>query len=76
MKALSYVPSHGCSLRHRNRESLNATQARRRFERLLEEDMARSTNPRRFLSEAETAGVQAAIKEAEQRTSVEVKVVL
>ena len=38
--------------------------------------MARSTNPRRFLSDAETAAVHAAIKEAEQCTSAEVKVVL
>ncbi len=38
--------------------------------------MARSTNPRRFLSEAETAAVHAAIGTAEQSTSAEVKVVL
>jgi uncharacterized membrane protein len=38
--------------------------------------MARSTNPRRFLSEAETAAIHAAIREAEQGTSAEVKVVL
>lgn len=38
--------------------------------------MGRSTNPRRFLSEAETAAVHAAIREAEQCTSAEVKVVL
>ncbi len=38
--------------------------------------MARSTNPRRFLNEAETAAVRAAIREAEQSTSAEVKVVL
>ena len=36
----------------------------------------RSTNPRRFLSEAETAAVQAAIKDAERGTSAELKVVL
>ncbi len=39
-------------------------------------NMARSTNPRRFLSEAETAAVHAAIRQAEQSTSAEVKVVL
>ena len=38
--------------------------------------MARSTNPRRFLSEAEAAAVHAATREAEQNTSAEVKVVL
>ncbi len=38
--------------------------------------MARSTNPRRFLSEAETTAVGAAIRDAEQKTSAEVKVVL
>jgi uncharacterized membrane protein len=38
--------------------------------------MARSTNPRRFLSEAETAAVGAAIRQAEQSTAAEVKVVL
>jgi uncharacterized membrane protein len=38
--------------------------------------MARSTNPRGFLNEAETAAVHAAVRDAEQRTSAEVKVVL
>jgi uncharacterized membrane protein len=38
--------------------------------------MMRSTNPRTFLSEAETAAVHTAIKDAERRTSAEVKVVL
>ena len=38
--------------------------------------MGRSTNPRRFLNETETTAVGAAIKEAEQNTSAEVKVVL
>jgi uncharacterized membrane protein len=38
--------------------------------------MVRSTNPRRFLSEADTAAVQTAIRDAEQCTSAEVKVVL
>jgi len=38
--------------------------------------MARSTNPRKFLSEAETTAVGAAIQDAEQKTSAEVKVVL
>ena len=38
--------------------------------------MTRSTNPKKFLSEAETAAVHTAIKDAERRTSAEVKVVL
>jgi uncharacterized membrane protein len=38
--------------------------------------MARSTNPRRFFGEAETTAIGAAIKDAERKTSAEVKVVL
>ncbi len=38
--------------------------------------MARSTNPRKFLTEAEIAGINASIKRAERNTSAEVKVVL
>jgi len=38
--------------------------------------MGRSRNPRTFLSEAETAAVRGAIRDAEQSTSAEVKVVL
>lgn len=38
--------------------------------------MARSTNPEKFLCEAETLGVDAAVKQAERRSSAEVKVVL
>jgi uncharacterized membrane protein len=38
--------------------------------------MTRPTNPRRFLSEAETAAVHTAIRDTEQCTSAEVKVVL
>jgi len=38
--------------------------------------MVRSTNPKKFLSEAETVAVHAAIKDAERRTSAEMKVVL
>ncbi len=38
--------------------------------------MARSTNPKKFLSEAESAKINSAIKEAESKTSGEIKVVL
>jgi uncharacterized membrane protein len=38
--------------------------------------MARSTNPGKFLCKAETSAVNAAIKQAERRSSAEVKVVL
>ncbi len=38
--------------------------------------MARSTHPAKFLTAAETAAVNAAISEAERRTSAELKVVL
>jgi uncharacterized membrane protein len=38
--------------------------------------MGRPTNPRRFLSDTETAAIRAAIQDAEQSTSAEVKVVL
>ena len=38
--------------------------------------MARSTNPRKFLSEAESARINSAIKEAESKTSGEIKVVI
>ncbi|MHC4331433.1 MAG: TPM domain-containing protein [Planctomycetota bacterium] len=38
--------------------------------------MARSTNPRKFLSEAESAKINSAIKEAESKTSGEIKLVM
>ncbi|MCP4256329.1 MAG: TPM domain-containing protein [Planctomycetes bacterium] len=38
--------------------------------------MVRSTNPRKFLSEAESARINSAIKEAESKTSGEIKVVM
>ena len=38
--------------------------------------MVRSTNPREFLTDAETVGVSEAIKKAERSSSAEVKVVL
>lgn len=38
--------------------------------------MARSTNPKKFLSEAEAAKINSAIKEAESKTSGEIKVVI
>jgi uncharacterized membrane protein len=38
--------------------------------------MERSTKPEQFLTEAETAAVNSAVKEAERRTSAELKVVL
>jgi uncharacterized membrane protein len=38
--------------------------------------MARSTNPRKFLNESESAKINSAIKEAESKTSGEIKVVL
>jgi len=38
--------------------------------------MTRSTNPRRFLTEAETAAINASIRQAEGSTSAEVKLVL
>lgn len=38
--------------------------------------MARSTSPRRFLTAAEIAAVNTSVKEAERKTSAEVKVVL
>ena len=38
--------------------------------------MARSSDPRRFLTEAETAAINAAVKDAERSSSAELKVVL
>lgn len=38
--------------------------------------MARSTNPKKFLSEAESARINSAIKEAESKTSGEIKVLM
>ncbi len=38
--------------------------------------MARSTNPRKFLSEAESARINSAIKDAESKTSGEIKLVM
>ncbi len=38
--------------------------------------MARSTNPRKFLSEDESAKINSAIKEAESKTSGEIKLVM
>jgi uncharacterized membrane protein len=38
--------------------------------------MARPTNPKKFLSEAESARIHSAIKEAESKTSGEIKVVI
>ena len=38
--------------------------------------MARSTNPKKFLSKAESAKINSAIKEAESKTSGEIKVVI
>lgn len=38
--------------------------------------MARSTNPKKFLSEAESARINSAIKDAERKTSAEIKLVL
>jgi uncharacterized membrane protein len=38
--------------------------------------MARSTNPRKFLNESESARINSAIKEAESKTSGEIKVVI
>jgi len=38
--------------------------------------MARSTNPRKFLSKAESAKINAAIKRAENNTSAEIKLVI
>ncbi len=38
--------------------------------------MARSTNPKKFLSEAESARINSAIKDAESKTSGEIKVVM
>jgi uncharacterized membrane protein len=38
--------------------------------------MARSTNPRKFLSKAESERINSAIKEAERKTSGEIKVVI
>lgn len=38
--------------------------------------MARSTNPKKFLSEAESARINTAIKEAESKTSGEIKLVI
>jgi uncharacterized membrane protein len=38
--------------------------------------MARSTNPKKFLSETESAKINSAIKEAESKTSGEIKVVI
>ena len=38
--------------------------------------MARSTNPKKFLSEAESAKINSAIKDAESKTSGEIKLVM
>ena len=38
--------------------------------------MARSTNPKKFLSEAESARINSAIKDAESKTSGEIKLVM
>ena len=38
--------------------------------------MARSTNPKKFLSEAESAKINSAVKDAESKTSGEIKLVI